>query len=439
MASTSMVFGELELAFTTDMEFRWNSEKTDGKYGGSFWHPVPPKGFYALGSIGSDQKFSSAGTDGNVAALCVKAADGTAVGAKGSPLARPTGYERIWRTKHMGGKYDGSCWRPLAPTGYVALGHVFGNSKDNEPDTDEIVCVRKDLVHLGYAADFIYSEKNTDANHKFSAWRIGCPDFEDETNGLIASLGFVGVESHEAPGSDTALWVLNLPFPTETVSSPEVPVLDGYDAPPAYTDPVTDRIVHVPFTAVNDKAAADSQGTPVTVGWQVANTPFYTVRRQANYACEIFQYNNGYDLPQTSSRETWVGVSTTTSDTYSTEFGMEVGVTTGVSLGIETKVSVKLSMSLGFSTTTSVTELTYEKYIYSLQVAPQSAGALYVAQYTLQVVRGDADETVVDSASARGFLVNSYYVTSYPAPETTSTDTVQAMSMAAPESELAAV
>ncbi|MFD6115497.1 hypothetical protein ACFWG0_36170 [Streptomyces yangpuensis] len=47
----SMVFGELELAFTDQYIWRWDDEDTGGKHWVSFWHPKPPQGFHALGTV----------------------------------------------------------------------------------------------------------------------------------------------------------------------------------------------------------------------------------------------------------------------------------------------------------------------------------------------------------------------------------------------------
>ncbi|HEX2211284.1 MAG TPA: Vps62-related protein [Longimicrobium sp.] len=417
MATTSMQFGELELAFTTGMKFRWSSEKSDAKYKGAFYHPVPPSGFYALGSVGVDYF----GDDGNIAALCVKGTVGAA--GSGAPLARPTGYERIWRNKGMNSKYGGACWRPLAPSGYVALGHVFGSDQDNAPSTSDIVCVRKDLVHTAYAGEFIYNTKNSDADHKFSAWRVATPVYDGGATGLIASLGFVGNASHDAPASDAALWVLNLPFPVQTFDSPEMPELTGYTDPGTYTEPVVDRIVTVPFTSVADTEDVDSTGEKVSVGWQVEHTPFYTVRREANYHRIIHFYNRN-DTQQTSpSTTTTVGVSEDSSKTYSVETGIEVGFEAGVDVGVEAQVSAKLSVVLGFSQTVSVGEFKESSVTFSIDAAPHTSGVLYAASYTLRLHRDDGTE--VGGGLALD-VPDSYLALQYP-PAAAQTVTVSAV------------
>ncbi|KAJ0160295.1 hypothetical protein CTA2_8214 [Colletotrichum tanaceti] len=60
----------------------------------------------------------------------------------------PTDYTRIWIDNGSGGKHDGAIWRPVAPSGYVALGDVgcYGHGK---PNANNIWCVREDLVGYG--------------------------------------------------------------------------------------------------------------------------------------------------------------------------------------------------------------------------------------------------------------------------------------------------
>lgn len=46
---TEKAFGELILTFTDSFTLRWNDS---GSADGAFWQPVPPTGFFVLGSVG---------------------------------------------------------------------------------------------------------------------------------------------------------------------------------------------------------------------------------------------------------------------------------------------------------------------------------------------------------------------------------------------------
>lgn len=417
---TELAFGELTLAFTTDLAFRWNTEKTDSDHPASFYHPRPPEGFYALGSVGIPNK-SDDGNDGNAAALCVKGAVGS-----GEPLAYPTGFTRIWQNKGMDSKYQCACWRPAAPSGYVALGHVMGSDHDTVPSTTSMVCVRKDLVHQAYAGEFIYNTAGSHANNKFSAWQVACPKYEGDDTGLIAAFTFVGAASMDAPGSDSALWVLNLPFPFVTYASPALPTLTGYSDPApdgSTTTAVVDRKVYVPFTAVKDTEDIDNTGEKPTVGWQVANTPFYAVCRLANYTEVIFYYNDKSIEETSGEHTTTTGITKDVSDSYSTTVGFEVGVDAGVSVGLETTVSAKVSLALGFSKTVGVSEFEEKSVVYTLTIPPATAAALYVTTYTLLPYRDDG--TPVGEGRVKSFNTNSFYSTQYPPATSSSAVTAQ--------------
>jgi hypothetical protein len=271
-------FGELVLAFTTDFDFRWNDRESGGKYDGSFWQPRPPKGFYALGGVGVKGYDDPSG---KVAALCVRAADGASSRA---PLALPTGYDRIWKDSGSGAKHDGSCWRPKAPQGYVALGDVFNSGHDTPPPLEDAICVRADLTHDAVAGAFIWDDKDTGSDKDFGAWEIAPPPaFSDPTLGLFAAGTYVGVDSHDKPKYDAVLNVLMVPLPNEVGTNPPEPSLDGYSAPPQRTPEVVDRVVTVPFTAVKD----DSRD----LRWKVENSPFYQIERKAWYELTIFEHN----------------------------------------------------------------------------------------------------------------------------------------------------
>jgi hypothetical protein len=368
-------FGELVFAYTTSFDLRWNDKGSGGKYDGAFWQPKPPSGFHALGGIGVAGYYD---VNGNVAALCARAADPN---SQRPPLARPTAYDRIWKDKGSGAKMDGSCWRPRAPSGYVAMGDVFATGHDTPPSLDDAICVRADLTHQAVAGDFIWDDKDTGSDVDFGAWLVAAPPaFVDPTLGLIAANTYVGVPSHDKPSTDPVLNVLMVPMPNEIGQEPAEPSLDGYEAPPQRTPSVVDRIVTVPFTAIVD----DSKD----LAWKVAHSPFYTIQRSAWYSLAIFEHNKT-SVAQSKGIEITLGVSTTTSNTYSVATGISVTAEAGVSFIVDAKVSATVSVELGFEHSTSVSELQSTTVTRSLIIPARTAAALWVASYSLQAVRAD--------------------------------------------------
>lgn len=432
-----MPFGALTLAFTTDVEFRWSSQGTGGKYPGGFYHPKPPAGFFALGTVARASKRD----DGNFAALCVKPTDPN----RTDLLAHPTGYERIWKSEGTGGDEKGACWRPIAPEGYVALGHVFTTSHKTAPALSDVVCVRKmdgtdALVHKGKVGTSgitdggaIYDTSGTGADHHLSAWAVAAPASDGDEKGLIAAQTFIGKQGRGAPTDDDALWVLNLPFPSERFESPALPELSGYAKPADYTGEIDDALVYVPFTGIVDNDPIGGTGeTKISAGWQVENSPFYTVRRSARYHLVSF-LNNTTQQVQTSPPETHtIGVNQETSQTFSVETGITVGY--GIKVGgpiVEESLSVQVSLKLGFSQTVSHGGFAEQSITYSISVAPRTAGALYEASYMLQAVR--ADGTRVGSPLAFD-LKESHYATQYPPAPSRSLQGVS-VAMAEPQTE----
>ena len=89
----------------------------------------------------------------------------------------PIKFEQIWTDKGptMNSKYY-SCWKPIPPNGYVALGHIMRLKADNyePPSEDEIkglVCVHKDLVSRADIGEFsIWDDKGTWASQDCTLW-----------------------------------------------------------------------------------------------------------------------------------------------------------------------------------------------------------------------------------------------------------------------------
>jgi hypothetical protein len=51
----------------------------------------------------------------------------------------------------------------------VALGHLFGSGHETEPQTTDVVCVRKTLAYkAAYDGHAVYGTAGTDANKRFS-------------------------------------------------------------------------------------------------------------------------------------------------------------------------------------------------------------------------------------------------------------------------------
>ncbi|MCO7225150.1 Vps62-related protein [Pleionea sp. CnH1-48] len=385
-------FGDLILTFTDQYELRWNDKGSGAHSDGAYWHPVPPKGFHALGSVGVNNYND---INNKQASICVKAATDDA-------LKPPVSYDLIWADHGSGADRDGSCWRPVPPEGYVALGDVFVNGYDN-PSQLDIMCVRKDLTQRAVIGSEIWADHGSGADKDIDTFEVIAPALDVDTKKGFFSVNSIVANNHYSKPTDAPeINCLNLPFPVEELNDPNAPTLNSYNMPPTYSGKTIDRIVAVPFTAICDEA--------YSLEWKVQNSPFYYVERQIAYHRELFNHNQT-SVPQTVSKTVTTGVTETNSETFSRTTGISVTAESGVSfLGTGGKVSATVSVELGWETSRSVAEFKQDSVLKQLVTPVDKASALWAISYTLMVARENntylADQMVFD--------VDSFVESEYP-------------------------
>ena len=370
------------------------------QHNGSFYRPIPPEGFHALGSIG---RKSYDDPNGKVAALCVKAAEPRSARP---PLAKPVRYDLIWSDRGSGANRDGSCWRPVPPSGYVALGDVFVRGY-KAPALDAVMCVARGLTFEGAIGERIWTDSGSGANHDFGAWQVEASRvFHEAEGGLLAVNSFVGAPSSSRPSTSPVANTLRLPLPSVTPGEPEKPELTSRVKPPEHTIPVVDRIVTVPFTAVIDRDKP--------FAWIVENSPFYDVERSVFFDLVLFDDNTTEQL-QTKTRTVISGITKEQSETFSVTTGVTVSYETGVEAGgFSSKASVQMSLQLGYSTTTSVAVFRSEQEQAVLATPPRHAAAMWVEANTIRVVRSDG--TPVGPALEFDAGSSAFLESQYPPP-----------------------
>ncbi|WP_173497211.1 Vps62-related protein [Shewanella sp. ISTPL2] len=391
---TEKAFGELILTFTDSFTPRWNDSGSGGSADGAFWQPVPPTGFFALGSVGVGHYGD---INGNLAALCVKANSDSQV-----PLKHPIGFDRIWKDSGSGAHKDGSCWRPKAPDGYVALGDVFMEGHENPPSLEDIVCVRSDLAYPADIGTEIWADHGTGSSSDFDSFEVVAPEgYTDSDKALIAANTFVANNSYNKPVGAAALHCLNLKLPFDVSPEPAVPKLTSFDAPPSSTQASLDRVVYLPFTAIKDESK--------NIAWKLLNSPFYRLERYVSYRTEIFDHNQTSN-EQTIKETITTGISHSKSETFSTTTGVSVSAETGVSfLGTGGKVSATVSVELGWTDTTGISEFSERSLEKSINVPPYKAQALWAMSYKLMVKRGDGSSLPNPLSFEVDYFVHSEY------------------------------
>lgn len=373
----------LAITYVDQFEGRWNDVGSGLPIDGGYFHPIAPAGYYALGSSGQSNYVIP---NEQRAAIVVKAVDGS------DALAAPTGYTKIW---DAAGSADspGSFWMPVAPEGYRALGVVamFGNT--TEPSTDDVRCVREDLVVEAKAGDPIWGCFSGTHMVAFGSWQVDPPDVPNQAGKAYLDAGtlvaLTDAESSEAtaPVVNPALYMLNLDLPvvTDHRNTNSAPVLDGYDEPPANSDTYLGREVAVPFEFVRD-AEMEGEGE---LHWRVTNSPIYRVRREDTYALMYFYDNRAGTTPITHTVENTVGISQTDSETYSQKVGISISATAGCNLIGGSSATVEVSYEFGYETTSSLTVFEERTVSQAVIIAPDTAGCLWQKNTRFALLRNN--------------------------------------------------
>ena len=152
----------------------------------SFYKPVVPSGFYAIGHYSQGKPNWPYGF-----VFAVK-------GLTPSAIAHPIDYEKVF-----GSIYGSSLsiWRPVPPEGYVSLG--LAAAMGGKPSTDEIVCVREDLVAPGKVGNTIGLADGT--GYRGNVWQI----IPADSNGIFSGT-FTAVNGCVPPPDNENLFCLDV-------------------------------------------------------------------------------------------------------------------------------------------------------------------------------------------------------------------------------------
>ncbi len=243
---------------------------------GSFWEAArPDTSWKAFGSLCVPQTNNPSGTYAMLLARNLAPNDQSL-----PPLAPPAGFELVWNdhgTGNTGG--DGACWQIVAPNGYTALGSVFNNANYNQPNPDDYVCVRNDLVAELGAGEGVWNDQNSGATSsnlqcydvlpQFSPPSTTSPGTPSTQGSWVLGTGsFLTSNQYAVP--TTLINVLVLPSAGKASPGPD-------NQPPSMGPGVTvapasgyklAASLPVLFPMVNDPAK--------NLDWQVAN-PVYTL------------------------------------------------------------------------------------------------------------------------------------------------------------------
>ncbi len=360
------------------------------------WKPVPQEGFQILGSWGNTARTNP---NGQYAVMVVKAKPGSdAIAFTDSFQVYSTdGYTRV------------GMFKPIAPTGYKAMGDIVTQTAFWGPliYPDSAVCIRQDLTIPGEAGIHL-QDLQYNGWMWLSWWRIDQPDLGDHPNAHLAQGTFMVELEREQPQIDPSMNVLkvDLPMLAEAPYQTFVPRLTGYDTPPDETVPVMAKAMLVPCSIINDAAYIDD------IWWQVANSPFYRLERQVFYKLLYHNHNQTSEV-QTNSVLIRSGVTTTESDRFWSETSISVTAESGISFKLFSgKIASTVSQKFGYETQTSVAELQESEITSSINTPPGKAAALWQKYNRYILYRHNG--TQLEQVYSWDFGIDSYVTDEYP-------------------------
>ncbi|MFH8810065.1 hypothetical protein ACH4GZ_22920 [Streptomyces hygroscopicus] len=420
-------FGALHLRYTIGQDYRnglfWSSARSpiyqDRPNGdANFWFPTPPRfgvsgEFRPLGSYGrhygrsmgaiEDFEFKRDGKAPQLMIAPVAVASGV--------VASPVGYERLWYDKGTGATLDGSVWRPIPPAGYVALGDVWMAGGTTAPPRNAVYCVKQGAVdghtyvRRAELRELVWKDQGTGGSvGDIAVWRPDVPPITEDTSErlLLAPNTVTTVPHYGAPAPTPTSWILDVPAAVEKRPEPPVPALTSHQEPVA-PQPVTDRIVRVPFTGVEDPGR--------TLEWKIENSPFYRLHRRVGYSRAIFTNNQHGTQPAPAREEVTTGISREESEAFSQKTSITVSASVGVAYkALSASAGVSVTRETGYERRTAVTEFTQKATEQGMVTPPRASGILWVKSHELLLHR--ADDTLV--ANGLPFRFPSYAIATYP-------------------------
>ncbi|CAI9759254.1 unnamed protein product [Fraxinus pennsylvanica] len=172
-ATGKMCLGEIEVVKITKFSEIWSYVKLWGKEKGvSFYKPVEiPDGYFCLGHYCQQNDVLLRGYVLVAKAISTTKHCGDQIRGSTSdspPLTKPLNYSLVWSADSRNDG-QGFIWLPNAPVGYKSMGFVVTIESD-EPDLEEVRCVRVDLTESCEAGDVIFDKNTFLSKDDFQIW-----------------------------------------------------------------------------------------------------------------------------------------------------------------------------------------------------------------------------------------------------------------------------
>ncbi|MBD1364111.1 Vps62-related protein [Mucilaginibacter sp. ZT4R22] len=155
----------LYVSFTNQYNWLYNDKGSGARADLSVFRPNPSdKSYFIVGDYAQGNHRDPTGSS-----LIIKEVNGD---PRNPILKAPSDYTLLWNDRGTGGRYDGSCWKAVAPDGYLALGFVFNNSY-GKPNIPNYVCIRKDFVTGSSAGSQIWNDAGTGISNDLELFELG--------------------------------------------------------------------------------------------------------------------------------------------------------------------------------------------------------------------------------------------------------------------------
>ncbi len=352
-----------------------------------FWRPVPPAGFFALGTY---IKLDGNGNPNGVNAVMVVAAN---------PGSNSVAFTKSFMKleDYWGSNYK-NAYQPVAPVGYKAMGFVYSMTAP-----DSIACIREDLTIPGKVG------RNLQQSGNAGTWPIEQPDAGCHDGAYLAPGTFLLVSGTTTPPTTHALLnvlKVDLPMLAEAPAQLFTPRLTGYTNPPDMTSPTMAKAMLAPCSIVNDISHSGD------IVWQVANSPFYRLERQVYYKL-IYHNHNQTTAVQTNSVTIRSGITTTQTDKVYGETSVAVSAEVGISYkAVSGKITATVSKKFGYETQSAVAALQEKEVSTSVNTPAGKAAALW-QQYNRYVLYRH-NGTQLEPVTSWEFGIDSYVTDQYP-------------------------
>jgi hypothetical protein len=310
--------------------------------------------------------------------------------SKGKALSAPKDFERVWKDSSSGADADCTIWRPIPPTGYVALGMVCSNGRD-KPLSNTVRCVREDLVIASSVSNRIWSDSGSGAKQDFSAWGIEPPSAE--AGEIYFSPGtFIGTNSHRRPAADTIVYSLRMQIPFQISTPPAPPALSGHELPGTELATITQTAGLPWFTVI------DPNLSPLD---QFQTSRHYRLERSDRYVLVGHGHNAGtagrtfkWTAPRVQRAESLEGFTDATTIRVVSEWPLYVSnpMNLHVLLSSSLHFSAKLSKAFTHTETSHIGWTTSAAVEVITRIAKKTSLAVYVMESDYKLLREDGTQ-----------------------------------------------